>query len=1237
MTQPPREDPIPAGQVVDFDKVFEEERKRIVQRRGAAHFQGYPPPQGAAEPLPQPTTPQAAPSGKRTKRKDQATTPATSAPHPKDAIPSTPPTGGNSSPPDPAVLAEESRKDLVGLALSGGGVRSASFNLGILQAFYQYGLLRWVDYLSTVSGGGYIGAFLSSSVSKLTQGKTLYKKSASPSQVEPGDLNIEPKPDGQQAAVRRIIHGGKYLNHPVLFFNRYLIGLILNNIVLFSGIICLCALLAYGWRAMDFMDFRWWLADVLSGAGALYNKTLQFIDEDLCLKYIWLRGSYDPPVDPNALGKISSDLYVPFLPAILFSGIWMFAWVLAISSRGRPTGRTLLKYLLFFLGLSYFAGCLLNPSLGYTIFLVFLAFLGAGLLRPILGVRGRSITRGATKFFLVLAAVSFLVGLSVLLGNGNITVGATPSKGAPTSGQVVIPTGLLFGLGIVLGICLLPLLRPWRLLASGQQPRSQLETYIFRITSGALIVGVPLFIVFLLARENISGHADYSVDEVKDWPVFCGHLKDGTSPAAGRIKSALANYDKSTRYTADLTDPDKTMLELLREDPVRTAGLLPDSNNTYVLRRRHVLLRALDQVLSQSDFATCVIPDEVKKRLVDAGQWQTLVNQLKSPPESFESLADDYRAQKFSVVDREHYEEESKKVQTTIDRAKTLLDRYWYVWTVLAKHPKFLESIRDEKTRLKFTDVSEPEMLKEWYKTDRRRETNHLLLSLYYPDHVAETTGVTRRAIVIDEDQRTRRAWISWAFSVFCISALLVNLNITSLHTFYRDQLTAGYIQQADDDNSAPLLKDMDNVKHGAPYHLFATSLTIFPGALKAIMGDRPDTPDVDLPKSNNPAPGPKVSRQGTHPDSSTDGFLFSQEFCGSETTGYMKTVEYEINNQDVSTADAMAISGAAVTPFLVENPLVRLLMLIFNLRLGQWVPNPRLSTVAQSIARSSPVHRSWYRRFFRPLNRAFDAFLYFLPGQIHSPTILGILTFSIFRKWEDRKFCFVTDGGHHENLGVWPLLQRRCSLIIACDATHDSKHAFPDFLRLCRLMRLYYGIEFLDWSNDDDDLPLPLQALRIKPDAGLIPLGHLRSLAARLTRQHYVVAKIKYPELPGITGSKVGYLVYVKASLTGDEDNDLLAFASQHSEFPHDPTSNPMFDENQVESYRQLGYHIGSKLCRDFQGDHSLWSFQTFAIDELVGALKEVHGLTTSGQDNLSSRIGGAPQASPARVQPRK
>jgi hypothetical protein len=51
--------------------------------------------------------------------------------------------------------------DLVGLALSGGGIRSATFNLGVLQSMAEFGLIKRLDYISTVSGGGFIGSWLS--------------------------------------------------------------------------------------------------------------------------------------------------------------------------------------------------------------------------------------------------------------------------------------------------------------------------------------------------------------------------------------------------------------------------------------------------------------------------------------------------------------------------------------------------------------------------------------------------------------------------------------------------------------------------------------------------------------------------------------------------------------------------------------------------------------------------------------------------------------------------------------------------------------------------------------------------------------------------------------------------------------------------------------------------------------------------------------------------------------------
>src|SRR5262245_7848090 len=56
----------------------------------------------------------------------------------------------------------ETPNDIVGLCLSGGGIRSATFNLGVLQALSKLGLLDRFHYLSTVSGGGYIGSWWTS-------------------------------------------------------------------------------------------------------------------------------------------------------------------------------------------------------------------------------------------------------------------------------------------------------------------------------------------------------------------------------------------------------------------------------------------------------------------------------------------------------------------------------------------------------------------------------------------------------------------------------------------------------------------------------------------------------------------------------------------------------------------------------------------------------------------------------------------------------------------------------------------------------------------------------------------------------------------------------------------------------------------------------------------------------------------------------------------------------------------
>lgn len=54
-----------------------------------------------------------------------------------------------------------------GLALSGGGIRSASFCLGVLQALHRYKRLKYFDFMSSVSGGGYAASALTWYMAKI--------------------------------------------------------------------------------------------------------------------------------------------------------------------------------------------------------------------------------------------------------------------------------------------------------------------------------------------------------------------------------------------------------------------------------------------------------------------------------------------------------------------------------------------------------------------------------------------------------------------------------------------------------------------------------------------------------------------------------------------------------------------------------------------------------------------------------------------------------------------------------------------------------------------------------------------------------------------------------------------------------------------------------------------------------------------------------------------------------------
>lgn len=103
------------------------------------------------------------------------------------------------------------RPHAAALAISGGGIRSATFALGVLAALARRNLLYQFDYLSTVSGGGYLGSFLTTFLSA----PDLPADSVPPADSIKIGLGREDLPfkrdDGEAAALRHVRHHSKYL------------------------------------------------------------------------------------------------------------------------------------------------------------------------------------------------------------------------------------------------------------------------------------------------------------------------------------------------------------------------------------------------------------------------------------------------------------------------------------------------------------------------------------------------------------------------------------------------------------------------------------------------------------------------------------------------------------------------------------------------------------------------------------------------------------------------------------------------------------------------------------------------------------------------------------------------------------------------------------------------------------------------------------------------------------------
>ena len=147
------------------------------------------------------------------------------------------------------------------ICFSGGGIRSAAFNLGVLQALAEKKLLPKIDYLSTVSGGGYIGSWFMAllhrnesleEVQKLLKPKIVFddKDRTSPTKDGQAQASVE---QGEPQAIHHLRTHSNYLAPKVGIFSTdlwalwviYLRNTFLNTLVLGPLMLAITFLLRY--------------------------------------------------------------------------------------------------------------------------------------------------------------------------------------------------------------------------------------------------------------------------------------------------------------------------------------------------------------------------------------------------------------------------------------------------------------------------------------------------------------------------------------------------------------------------------------------------------------------------------------------------------------------------------------------------------------------------------------------------------------------------------------------------------------------------------------------------------------------------------------------------------------------------------------------------------------------------------------------------------------------------------
>ena len=286
-----------------------------------------------------------------------------------------------------------------------------------------------------------------------------------------------------------------------------------------------------------------------------------------------------------------------------------------------------------------------------------------------------------------------------------------------------------------------------------------------------------------------------------------------------------------------------------------------------------------------------------------------------------------------------------------------------------------------------------------------------------------------------------------------------------------------------------------------------------------------------------------------------------------------------------------MSISGAAFTTAAGANTSVPIALLagMFNVRLGYWWDSGTPAD-AGPFSIGAKQWSPWV---------TFEASL-----PVQSALMAEMLART---RGTAGQLWNLSDGGHFENMGGYELIRRRLPLIVIVDAEADPDYEFQGLSDLVRKARLDFEaeIKFLSTPQLDGRInaQTPVLPASVRPYFGDLaslrrgkwsdegvpgPRGTTMTQYAlevdqsRVSRAHAALATIAY----GNSETR-SWLVYVKATLTGDEPEDVCYYHRAHSAFPQETTSDQFFDEAQWESYRRLGEHIGHRVLTPELFDH--------------------------------------------------